>query len=367
MEKNRNIGLSECSDFQNFQKVKNRYNGLFDDMNIDNILYTEWVPSYPDYFKPKINTKLYETILQFTDGNIKVCSDEKSLIEKSKQYYKTDDTERFDGEVYFLTKQNSFTLPHVKHDRNRCTGLYNPIKHSLFIYALDNFGFMKSIVMGVLADLQQDTGLYALHAGIVKENGLVRAYVGPTEAGKTTHSLLGALKDCSEYLTDDWSVFDRSGITKHVDDNLMIRKEDNSSLGTNVNGTSQDKKKMLKTGQIIGQNKIKDKLKLDVGVLLIPKKINSDIVEISRDDFTDYVLKSTYHLPFNYFDTQGLAHYKEIWGHEFDKTIDEKLRDRIKFWDELYDSLHFVVGVSTRNKPPHITHGVIDEYISRRI
>lgn len=338
--------------------------------NMDNgLTFSEWVPVDSSFFKNKINKNLFSTVLGFDNKIIKVNSDEIKLIEKVENFYDTKIEGDKSSELYFLTQEKSFDIENViKYKFNRgtidftkCTAFYDLNKNSLFIYAFDNFGFLKSLVLGVLGIIQEENDLYALHAGVVKEDEIVRAYVGQTEAGKTTHSLIGSKKKNYTYLTDDWSVWNNSGFAEIVDKNLMIKDD------KKIKEDKGDKKKMFRARDILDNDKIKEKLKVDCGVLLLPKKLEKDVYEISDREFTKYVIRSTYHLPFNYFFSDNLSLYDSIWNHDFDDVIKKKQEKREIFWGNMYDRLDLVFAVSTRNKEPIKTHKIIDKYVSRKI
>lgn len=291
--------------------------------NLDiDIVYSEWLPLQ------SIKLKFDNTIIKFS------CND-KEIIKKMENFYEKIDEKRYSGELIYITKQKS--------DR-KYLAPYDSEEHRLIIEGIPDFGYIKSLLLGLLGHLQEKDGKYVLHSGI---SGDI-AYIGPTEAGKTTHSILETKKG-SNFLTDDWSYF-KKNVAYRIEDNIMLSKNFvdllNLDLELDNKNFSGREKYIFKISDLFENSS--ESQEVNNFVLLLPKKGINTIQDVNEKEFVNYVIKSTYHLPFNYFDKE---------------YNNKNTEERKKFWEKIYENSDNVFAISTRNLDPIKTHKLIDKHL----
>jgi len=300
----------------------------YEDLEID-IVYSDW-------------KALNSVNIDFNGITVKFSCNDEEIIRKMKKFYNiTENNNKYDGEVIYITQ---------KTDVRKYLAPYDAKEHRLIEFGIPDFGYAKSLVLGVLGDIQQERKEYALHAGVAGNT----AYIGPTLAGKSTHSMLEA-KSGSRFLTDDWCYF-KDNIAYRVEDNIMISKDFIDFLNINKKIIPEKSFAGKETKRLKYLFKINDIFedadscqKIDNFVLLFPKRTNYNIKEIDEEKFVSYVLRSTYHIPFNYFDRKD--------------NNNEKVKERVKFWKKRYNNADNVFVVSTRNLNPIKTHELISKLL----
>ncbi len=115
------------------------------------------------------------------------------------------------GEVYVIDDGGRISLedlyehPVSKPEIN-AGGVYNPETRTAIILNTDYYGQTKSTALGLAADILEDQfGILSVHgaSGAVDEKGFL--LIGPTNAGKTTHSYGPAFyHPDGEFHQDDW-------------------------------------------------------------------------------------------------------------------------------------------------------------------
>lgn len=288
-----------------------------DNLDID-VVYADWL-------------LLESTRLEIDNITMKFSCNDKGMIEKMERFYEKTEENRYDGELIYITRE--------KNDR-RYLAPYDSEEHRLVVEGVADFGYVKSLLLGLLGHLQEKEGKYVLHAGISGDT----AYIGPTGAGKTTHSLLES-KEGSNFLTDDWSYFE-DNVAYKVEDNIMLSKEFvdllNLDLKLDDENFSGREKYIFRISDLL-ENSIESQ-EINNFVLLKPEKDIDIVQDVDEEEFVDYVIKSTYHLPFNYFDKDS------------NNKHTEKRRD---FWGQIYKNSNNVFAVSTRKLDPIKTHKLI--------
>jgi hypothetical protein len=83
---------------------------------------------------------------------------------------------------------------------------YNPETHTLFIFNNDYYGETKPTSLGLAADILEDQfGVLSVHGASAAIEGKGYLLIGPTNAGKTTHSYGPVIHHpAGEFHQDDW-------------------------------------------------------------------------------------------------------------------------------------------------------------------
>lgn len=370
------------------------------------MLYARWYPVPSSLIEQKIddlNSVIYKTRIRLSpdDTVINVACDKKGYIDDIKSFYdvvNSDKNELVEGKVIYFTKQPDFEFPTpdgikklscTGYHEGYCDAPYDPDTFTLLIHGPEIYGYFKSLILGVCADIQQESGRFAVHAGVSRSGGIGRAYIGITAAGKTTHSI-GTLhrNHFSQLLTDDWSVWsivNKKIIAEKVEHNIMLTrtaiKEVEQNFDWQIDLPSKalkqfetgEEKCMVKTYEISAQGSFTNTMAVDIGFLLLPRITKELCIRASKKDAVEYIIGSAYHIPFNYpietfrKDEQNLETILEYCKQKESikrkiATFEQKKKQRIVFWNDVYERIPMYF-VSTRKEPIRKTHESMEALI----
>ena len=316
------------------------------------------------------NLTLHRIYVKFEPGNVTIeviCDDESLLNELSKVYNCVKECSTSNGKLFYTTNDElniAVESPEGKielrthYELQTCDVAYDPKQYVGLTHGPKSVGFFKSMIFGIVAEIQQDLGYYGIHAGIAVINNVGRVYAGGLNAGKTTasfnaiyHAMLNGKR--GKIITDDWGViFNDKGKYRAIGiEKYALIREEMIEIFSKLNLKKKFKEKRVKTetqkkayfhpDEIFGDGTLITEGPIDVLFLLIPRETKENTWKPTQNQAINEIINSSYHIP---------------------NVDNRKLEARKKFFGRMYNDLP-IIAVSTRNLKPHQTYEEMENVI----
>lgn len=195
---------------------------------MSNLRVWNWIPKNKNDIKIYCNSfdsNYYEKILYFHELNlyIRLIMDEKILVNLSEKnighrFTSLDPVKDRTLTLYFLSE----TLP-VRHEmisiegcilskeKERTDVLFDPIFNVALIHAPSKFGFINSMILGLMSFFMIKEKKYGLHSGLTISGDKGYIFCGAHGMGKTTLTLTHLLLNKkTNMLSDDWVFYSKN-------------------------------------------------------------------------------------------------------------------------------------------------------------
>lgn len=246
---------------------------------------------------------------------------------------------------------------------------YCPRTNTALIRGPEKFGFVKSLILGLLSFWTAQNSIYGAHCGLVNVKSGGIAFIGRHGSGKSTLSLITTL--CSkkaQFVTDDWALWhidDSQGCRiscECADSSLFVDADTVEAVIKSIpkyhapdigDGLIKKLHEITKTEKTIERIDISLSTYLPSEMLGSTSYINhlflltrtSDIgnnpIMSSEDAFIDFIIDTSYYIPFHSYSSRHNLSRNVERGNisEELEMVESRLLSERLFWKQVYPLL----------------------------